>query len=204
MTRMRYWVLALCGALALLPPAAAPAWAGPPVPVPPPRYAVPLWPVPEPGPRQARPAAPAGHRPAVGRPPRPSGPHSRQSAARQLVAAVNRQRRRAGCSSVRLHPVLGRAARAHSAEMARHHRLTHTGAGGSTPAGRMRAAGYHLRSGGEAVTAGPATARGAVTVWMRSPAHRAVLLRCAYRHAGVGVAAGGGGPWWTLDLASGH
>jgi uncharacterized protein YkwD len=88
--------------------------------------------------------------------------------------------------------------------MARRHRLTHTGADGSTPGERMRAAGYRPDSVAETVTAGPAGARAAVDVWMRSSAHRAILLTCRYTHAGVGRATGPGGPWWTLDLASGH
>jgi uncharacterized protein YkwD len=121
-----------------------------------------------------------------------------------MVAAVNRQRKKAGCSPVRRHTALTRAARGHSAAMARRHRLTHTGADGSSPADRMRAAGYRVRSAGENVTAGSGTAEAAVTVWMRSAPHRAILLTCRFTHAGVGRAQGSGGPWWTLDLASGR
>ncbi|UXI77147.1 CAP domain-containing protein, partial [Streptomyces vinaceusdrappus] len=99
---------------------------------------------------------------------------------------------------------LDRAAQKHSAAMARSRRLTHTGADGSSPADRMRAAGYRVGSAGENVAAGSDTAEAAVAVWMRSAPHRDILLTCRYTHAGVGRAKGSGGPWWTLDLASGR
>uniref|UniRef100_UPI002A80CA6F CAP domain-containing protein n=1 Tax=Streptomyces sp. CRN 30 TaxID=3075613 RepID=UPI002A80CA6F len=111
---------------------------------------------------------------------------------------------RAGCPAVREHSALTRAAGAHSRHTARRGRLTHTGADGRSPAERMRAAGYGVRSAGENVTAGSAGAEAAVQAWADSSAHRSILLTCRYTHAGVGVAQGPGGPWWTLDLASGE
>jgi uncharacterized protein YkwD len=64
--------------------------------------------------------------------------------------------------------------------MARRQRLTHTGSDGSSPAARMRDASDH-------------------------PGYIAEnILTCRYIHAGVGVASGRGGPWWTLDLATGY
>ncbi|MFV0137777.1 CAP domain-containing protein [Streptomyces sp. HMX87] len=193
-------VIAACAALAALwEIRTAPAWAGPPpVPSPPAPYQAPLWPTPEPGRWQAPsappsvPAAPQSHEPAGG---------DRRV---RMVAAVNQHRRKAGCKPVRADAALGRAAQAHSEQMARRHRLTHTGTDGSSPADRMRAAGYPVGSAGENLTAGPGTAQAAAAVWMRSPAHRVILLTCRYTHAGVGVADGAGGPWWTLDLASGR
>ncbi|MFG3251185.1 CAP domain-containing protein [Streptomyces sp. NPDC048187] len=121
-----------------------------------------------------------------------------------MVAAVNRRRAEAGCAPVRLHKALNRAAGRHSAAMARAGRLTHTGADGSSPADRMREAGYRVGSSGENLTAGSGSAQAAVAVWMRSAPHRHILLTCRYTHAGVGRAKGAGGPWWTLDLASGR
>ncbi|MBD2819039.1 CAP domain-containing protein [Streptomyces parvulus] len=111
-----------------------------------------------------------------------------------MIAAVNRRREEAGCSPVRLHAALDRAAQKHSAAMARSRRLTHTGADGSSPADRMRAAGYRVGSAGENVAAGADTAEAAVAVWMRSAPHRDILLTCRYTHAGVGRAKGSGGP----------
>lgn len=197
-------MLALGAVLTALQIVAVPAaWAGPPpAPTPPAPCRAPLWPVPEPGRWQPAPG-PAGTGSGSGS---TQGPRHQAGGSGtvggRMVAAVNRQRRQAGCSPVRLHAALGRAARAHSAAMARGHRLTHTGADGSSPADRMRAAGYRVASAGENVTAGSGTAEAAVAVWMRSAPHRDILLTCAYTHAGVGRAKGSGGPWWTLDLAS--
>ncbi|MER7401797.1 CAP domain-containing protein [Streptomyces sp. NPDC000070] len=185
MTGMRRAALALAGALLAL--------AGPPVPQPPQYYEAPLWPLPAPGPVQ---------------PPRDdtySRPdQSRGDAAAEVVAVVNRHRAQAGCGPVRLRHALNRAARRHSADMARGQRLSHTGSDGSSPAARMRAAGYHPRHSAEVIASGPGTPEAAVRTWMHSAPHRAIVLTCRYKHAGVGVAGGSGGPWWTLDLATGH
>lgn len=153
------------------------------------------WDPPAPG--QGEPPSAPGPAPAA-----PSAGAASADTAGRLVEAVNRYRADAGCDPVRPHAALTRAARSHSADMAREHRLSHTGPGASTPADRMRAAGYRLREAGEAVAAGAAAPEDAVQVWMDSAPHRAILLTCRYRHAGVGAAAGDGGPWWTLDLAT--
>ncbi|MEU3898904.1 CAP domain-containing protein [Streptomyces sp. NPDC045251] len=198
MTRMRRHALALCAVLTALHVVQGPAWAGPPpAPTPPTPYRAPLWPVPEPGRWQPAPGQSASDS-SVSRPPKGGS----GTADARMVDAVNRQRKQAGCSPVRLHGALDRAAQKHSGAMARTRRLTHTGTDGSSPADRMRAAGYRVGSAGENVAAGSDTAEAAVTVWMRSAPHRDILLTCRYTHAGVGRAKGSGGPWWTLDLAS--
>ncbi|MEV6841704.1 CAP domain-containing protein [Streptomyces sp. NPDC051133] len=120
----------------------------------------------------------------------------------RVAAEINRRRAEAGCAPVRVRASLHQAAQVHSVDMARHVRLTHTGTDGSDPADRMRAAGYRPEDTGEAVVVGPVTAGAAVTEWMNSPPHRAIILTCRYTDAGVGVASGIGGPWWTLDLAT--
>ncbi|MFJ4565786.1 CAP domain-containing protein [Streptomyces caelestis] len=186
MTGMRRAALALAGTLL--------AWAGPPAPMPSPYYEAPLWPLPTPGPvqqtRDDTTYSPPGR--------------SRDHTAAEVVAVVNRHRAQAGCGPVRLWPALNRAARRHSADMARGQRLSHTGTDGSSPAARMRAAGYHPRLSAEIIVAGAGTPEAAVRRRMDSAPHRAIVLTCRYKHTGVGVAGGFGGPWWTLDLATGH
>lgn len=124
-----------------------------------------------------------------------------EPASTQLISEVNRHRATAGCPAVRLRESLNRAAEAHSADMAAHGRLSHTGTDGSGPEDRMRAAGYQPGHSGEVIAVGQATATAVVGLWMDSPSHRSILLTCRYTDAGVGVAAGPDGPWWTLDLA---
>jgi uncharacterized protein YkwD len=119
------------------------------------------------------------------------------------VQEINRRRASAGCRPVRPRDPLDRAAQRHSEDMARHAHLGHTGSDGSSPADRIREAGYRAGHNAEAIAAGATSASAVVAVWMDSRPHRAILLTCRYTHAGVGVAAGEGGPWWTVDLASG-
>ncbi len=196
--------VALGAVLAALHMVEVPAWAGPPPPpAPPARYRASVWPMPEPGRWQQETSVPVSSGPSSGAGSRPQAGGSGAADSR-MIAAVNRRREEAGCSPVRLHAALDRAAQKHSAAMARSRRLTHTGADGSSPADRMRAAGYRVGSAGENVAAGSDTAEAAVAVWMRSAPHRDILLTCRYTHAGVGRAKGSGGPWWTLDLASGR
>ncbi|MDQ0715527.1 uncharacterized protein YkwD [Streptomyces luteogriseus] len=122
----------------------------------------------------------------------------------EVVDAVNRQRTQADCRPLWLRTALNRAARRHSADVARRQRLTHTGSDGSSPAARMRDAGYHPGCIAENIAAGPGTPESAVRTWIDSPEHRDIILTCCYIHAGVGVASGRGGPRWTLDLATGY
>ncbi|WP_078885285.1 CAP domain-containing protein [Streptomyces sp. NRRL S-146] len=185
MTGMRRAALALGATLF--------AWAGPPLPMPPPYQESPSWPLPAPGPVR----------------PRDSTPHTRPARVRddtaaEVVDAVNRQRTRADCRPLRLRTSLNRTAQRHSADMAREQRLTHIGSDGSSPAARMRDAGYHPGYIAENIAAGPGTPESAVRTWIDSPEHRGIILTCRYIHAGVGVADGRGGPWWTLDLATGY
>ncbi|MET8224449.1 CAP domain-containing protein [Streptomyces sp. NPDC005301] len=184
--RIRSVTAVALAAVAFLCALAVPSWAGPPpLPWPPPRQPVPLW-VP----------------PAVTDRWPPALPVLRASSEAAVIAAVNRYRDRAGCPPVHPNGALGRAARRHSADMARHGRLSHTGSGGSTTASRLRAAGYRFGQAGENITAGPATPKAAVEAWMDSPPHRSIVLNCEYDDAGAGVRAGRRGSWWTLVLAS--
>lgn len=100
MTGMRRAALALGATLF--------AWAGPPLPMPPPYQESPSWPLPAPGPVQ----------------PRGSIPHTRPDQVRDdraagVVDAVNRQRARADCRPLRLRTSLDGAAQRHSTDMAR-------------------------------------------------------------------------------------
>lgn len=70
--------------------------------------------------------------------------------------------------------------------------FSHTSPDGSTLADRVRAAGYTDRAG-ENLLKGTVTPAQAVTSWIDSPTHRAILLDPAYR--GIGIAQGG--EYWT-------
>ncbi|MER7576548.1 CAP domain-containing protein [Streptomyces sp. NPDC126514] len=168
---------------------------------------------PGPGPEQSDPPgwkpaavpawhAPAPFRPAVVSPGRSASPAAPRPGDGDVISRVNVQRSRAGCPALRAHPLLGKAARAHSADMARTGRLSHEGSDGSTSAERLAATGYRFGEAGEVITTGVGDEAGAVRSWMGSGPHRRLLLTCSFRHAGTGVARGGGDAWWTVVLAA--
>lgn len=129
----------------------------------------------------------------------------------KIISLVNRQRQRRGLRPVRVRCDLTQAARAHSREMAQRGRLTHYSANGYSVAERLRSFGY-TSSGysywcvGEDVawgTAGTlhATPTAIVSAWMRSTAHRRVILKAAFRDVGVGVRTSADGQrYFTLDM----
>ena len=113
---------------------------------------------------------------------------------------INQQRRANGCSDVQLNTQLGTAARKHSQDMADKGFVSHTGSDGSNFTQRAKAAGYTNFASGEIIAAGQSTPADAVTSWMNSPGHRAILLTCANDHVGVGYVEKAGSPYrfyWT-------
>jgi len=122
-----------------------------------------------------------------------------RASARRVRAAVlcmaNRFRRVHGRRALRPNPKLTRAAQSYTVQMASGRFFSHTSPGGGTMVDRLRSTGYIASGGtwtvgenlgwGTSHMAAPAVIFDA---WMRSPGHRANLLRPTYREAGVGVA----------------
>ncbi|WP_306214853.1 CAP domain-containing protein [Actinoplanes sp. RD1] len=107
---------------------------------------------------------------------------------RRVVSLVNEERRRAGRPRLTEHPLLGAAARAHSADMAKREFYSHVSPEGSTVADRVAATGYLFAAVGENIAWGQENPMQVVTAWMRSPGHRANILHPDYTELGVGVA----------------
>jgi uncharacterized protein YkwD len=85
---------------------------------------------------------------------------------------------------------LARAARAHSANMAAHHMLSHYSSSGVDWLTRIRSYGYRGNWVGENLAVGMWTPRHTLRMWIRSPEHRANLLNRHYRVIGMGVTLG--------------
>ena len=117
---------------------------------------------------------------------------------RELLALMNQQRAAAGLSPLRAEPKLMRAARAHSANMARQGQLNHT-LDGKGPGARLAEVGYSGFGWGENVAAGQRTPAEAMASWMGSPGHRGNILNGTYTEVGLGVA----GAYWTQVFATG-
>ncbi|WP_244174476.1 CAP domain-containing protein, partial [Streptomyces murinus] len=118
----------------------------------------------------------------------------------QIVQLVNAERAKAGCQPLTLNAKLTKAAQEHSADMAAHQNMSHTGSDGSDPGTRITQAGYTWSAYGENVAYGYSTAAEVMAGWMSSPGHRANILNCGYQEIGVGLAQPDS--YWTQDFGT--
>jgi uncharacterized protein YkwD len=119
-----------------------------------------------------------------------------------IVTATNRYRAKAGCPQLRVELSLTRAARNHSAWMARTGTFSHVGSGNSSFVTRVKAAGYTAPLA-ENIAWGYRDGAQVVTAWMNSPAHKANILNCKAKAVGVGaIYAANGTPYYTQEFGS--
>ncbi|MFG3046195.1 CAP domain-containing protein [Streptomyces sp. NPDC048241] len=118
----------------------------------------------------------------------------------RIVELVNAERAKVGCSPVKLNSTLSKAAQDHSADMAAHNTMSHTGSDGSDPGSRITAAGYQWSAYGENVAYGYSTPEQVMDGWMNSAGHRENILNCSYKEIGVGLAQPGS--YWTQDFGT--
>lgn len=134
--------------------------------------------------------------------------HREQVAERTLVL-VNRARGQERHCGERLFPpakpvkwneLLERASQRHAADMAASSAFSHAGLDGSTSAQRVTRAGYRYRAMGENIAAGQRSPEDAISSWVASPPHCAVLMNAAFTEMGVAYAvnpASAMGIYWT-------
>lgn len=144
-------------------------------------------PVTDPAPSTTLPAAPA--------PPRPAAAPAALDRAGEVLVLVNQQRATAGCRPLSSDDVLAGVAATHSTDMRDRSFFDHVNLAGLSPFDRADAAGASARA--ENIARGQADAAAVMHSWMASPGHRANILDCSLTRLGVGIADGGGGPWWT-------
>ena len=150
----------------------------------------------------ARSSAPAAPKPSSSAPaPSKSSTPSATAASAQaaILALVNEERGKVGCSPVTASSSLASLAQNFSDDMAARGFFDHTDPDGKTPWDRADAAGVS-GLGGENIARGQADAQAVMDAWMDSDGHRANILNCDYKTLGVGVHFGAGGPWWTQDF----
>ena len=106
--------------------------------------------------------------------------------------------------------LLGRAASLKGRKVAACGQFSHTPCG-SDPRAALHAVGYRYRTMGENLFLGRwggVSAREAVAAWLRSPGHRANILRPGFRHVGAalvrapGMRADGDGALWITEFAT--
>ncbi|MGW7817597.1 CAP domain-containing protein [Streptomyces puniciscabiei] len=132
--------------------------------------------------------------------PTPTPTATASGAVARVVQLVNAERAKVGCHPLTVNPELTKAAQAHSADMAAHQNMSHTGSDGSSPGDRITRAGYSWSAYGENVAYGYATPEQVMNGWMNSPGHRANILNCSYKEIGVGLAQPGS--YWTQDFGT--
>jgi LysM repeat protein len=128
---------------------------------------------------------------------------ARASASSEVIDLVNQLRSANGLAPYRVDSALMAAAQAHSEYMAESGDVSHTGSGGSSPAGRAAAAGYSGSGVIENIMSGVnVSAAQAVNWWQNDGAHLTTLLSTSAEDAGAGVASSGDTVYYTLLVGS--
>ncbi|MFD3539174.1 CAP domain-containing protein [Streptomyces sp. NPDC058662] len=141
-------------------------------------------------------------RPPVGTtaPQAPEGTPAPTGAQAEVLALVNKERAAVGCSALTVNAKLTKAAQDHSADMAAHGTMSHTGSDGSDAGARITRAGYEWRTYGENVAYGYSTPAKVMEGWMNSPGHKRNILDCSYKEIGIGLAQPG--HYWTQNFGA--
>lgn len=118
-----------------------------------------------------------------------------------LLDDLNRHRKEAKKSSIRIAPKLDAAAQRHASDNASRKELASRDTDNVEPLSRVQKSGYRYRRLGLADASGYATAREVLDSWLEQPNQRENLLG-AFSEAGIGYARDTTGkPYWTLILA---
>lgn len=131
-----------------------------------------------------------------------------------LLERINAARARARRCGERTYPPapplqldvqLRRAAERHAHDMLEHDFFEHRGSDGSTPATRVRAAGYRFHMVGENIALGAENVAQAVQGWLASPEHCANIMDADFRQTGFAFAVNQRGApriYWVEDFGA--
>ncbi|MFJ1562635.1 CAP domain-containing protein [Streptomyces erythrochromogenes] len=157
----------------------------------------------QPQPAKPQPAQPpVTKKPQAPQPPKtsPAPAPAASGSVAAVLALVNQERAAAGCQAVTLNAKLTKAAQDHSADMAAHSNMSHTGSDGSDPGARITRAGYAWSTYGENVAYGYSTPEKVMEGWMNSPGHRENILNCSFKEIGIGLAQPN--HYWTQNFGT--
>lgn len=145
--------------------------------------------------------APAPPKTSAAPPPskKPSPSPTDASARTEVLALVNQERAKVGCSPLSTSAPLTSLAQNFSEDMAARGFFDHTDPDGDTPWDRAAQAGVQ-GLGAENIARGQADAKAVMEAWMNSEGHRENILNCDYKTIGIGVHEGSGGPWWVQNF----
>ena len=112
-----------------------------------------------------------------------------------VLSEINATRAANGCGPVAANPQLTAAAARHANDVLENGTLSHTGSDGSSLVQRVTDAGYAPYAAiGEVVfwgTGSSGSPAAAVTWWMNSPGHRAIITDCGFTDAGFSAVSNG-------------
>ncbi len=131
-----------------------------------------------------------------------SGSALNREAARKLI---NSYRKKHGLKPLKLHPLLNKAAKMHSRDLAKWDRISHFGSDGSNPWDRVKRSGYKARLAAENVGTGQASLKEVMAGWKKSPGHNKNLLLRDAEHMGIALVQAPNTEFrtfWTLVLGS--
>jgi uncharacterized protein YkwD len=141
-------------------------------------------------------------------------PTDADAVSQALLERINAARARARRCGARTFPAapplqldvrLTRAAERHAHDMLEHDFFEHRGSDGSTPATRVRAAGYRYHLVGENIALGAENAGQAVQGWLASPEHCANIMDAGFRQTGFAFAVNRRGApriYWAEDFGA--
>ena len=121
----------------------------------------------------------------------------------EVVNLVNLERQINNLHPLQWDSLLYAAALGHSQDMAQQNYFNHTSLDGRTPGTRISQAGYSWNTYGENIAAGYSTPQAVMEGWMKSPGHRANILRSSFCDIGVGYAYSAASSfrnYWTQDF----
>ena len=121
----------------------------------------------------------------------------------KLIELINATRSDYGLDTLTADDNINQIALAHSEDMADLDYLDHTSPSGYTYHDRLDMEGIYYISAAETLASGFLTAEDVVESWLKSPAHKEIILHPEFTHIGVGYYAGGiNGTYWTMMLVS--
>lgn len=118
---------------------------------------------------------------------------------RRVIQLVNEYREMMGLKILEINDHLVQGARKHSQDMEAKGYFSHTGLDGSSPADRMRRAGYTGGAVGENIAMGMATPEEAHKGWYNSSGHHRNMLSSGWNEMGCGRS----GVYWTENFGAG-
>jgi uncharacterized protein YkwD len=104
-----------------------------------------------------------------------------------ILDLTNKARKQADLPALKPNPVLIELTRAHSENMAKQEKLSHT-LDEKGPAERATAAGYPFTRIGENIALGNVPVRDIFQMWMKSPLHKKNILNGDFEEIGIGSA----------------